>query len=448
MEKTRLERKIDNELIVWRKKPNRKPLIIQGARQVGKTEAIRFFGKRYESFIEINFKLEPQYKKIISDETANTASAVIKEISNIDPSKIFVPGKTLILFDEIQAFPQICTSLKSFCQDGRYDVICSGSLLGINYSSISSIAVGYKEDTRMFGLDFEEFLWAIGYPKDFKDELLADMIKKSKLSDALFTTLKSHFYDFSALGGMPEVVWNFIVSGTFSGSLANQRQILNDYREDMKTYAEGLDKVKIEALFDSIPVQLGKDNPKFQISKIRHRATTAEFEGVKEWLSDSGIALISHGLNFPELPLKGNYRLDNYRIYYSDTGLLIASLDDEVQQDLRINKNLGVYKGAVYENLMADALTKQGLPLYFYKRPDGTLEEEFFCRTKNHLVPIEVKSSNSKAKSMRSLIDLPKYHDITFGIKMADANIGEKNSIITFPFFLSFLLHDFLATID
>jgi predicted AAA+ superfamily ATPase len=169
---------------------------------------------------------------------------------------------------------------------------------------------------------------------------------------------------------------------------------------------------------------------------------------LKTKLSIAGIILISYGLNFPELPLKGNYQLDNFRLYYADTGLLIASLDDEVQNDLRINKNLGVYKGAIYENIIAVALAKQGLPLYFYKRSDGTLEEEFFLRSASHLIPLEAKSGNSKAKSLRTLVDSNKYPDISFGIKMADANIGESNGITTFPFFLSFLLKDYLSSLN
>lgn len=448
MKAKRLIRKADQFLRDWKDKEGHKPLIVKGARQIGKTECIRELGKSYASFVEINFKLEPQFRAIVSSHSLNTAEAIIKEISNIDPSKRFLPHHTLILFDEIQAFPEICTSLKSFRECGQYDVICSGSPLGINYASISSIAVGNKEDYDMFGLDFEEFLWAKGYPSSLRQELLERMVTGQRLSDAMYETLRSLFYDFTALGGMPEVDWNYIQSGNFSGSLDTQKQILLDYRDDMKQYAGGLDKTKIEAVFDAIPAQLGKENPKFMITKVRPKASGREFGGVKEWLADSGIALISYGLNFPELPLKGNYQLDNYRIYLADTGLLIASLDEEAQEDFRQNKNFGVHKGAVYENLVADAFHKQGLPLYFYKRPDGTLEEDFFARTKKHLVPIETKAKNGRSKSLRTLIDLEKYSDISFGIKLADANISSQNGVITFPHFLSFLVKDYLKTQD
>ena len=448
----RLERKMDAFLLDWKAKKNRKPLIIKGARQIGKTDCIRRLAKFYEHFVEIDFKLQPQYRTIVPDPKnpiphdtrSNTQESVIKEITAIDPSKVFVPGKTLILFDEIQACPQVCTALKSFCEKGDYDLICSGSLLGINYEAISSIAVGYKEDVTMHGLDFEEFLWAKGYPKSLRSELLNSMVEGIPLSESLFSALRSHFFDFSVLGGMPAVVKDFIATGTFSGSLSTQRQIILDYRDDMKQYAGGLDKVKIEAVYDRIPVQLGKDNPKFQLTKVAHGARAREYEGVKEWLKDSGIVLISYNLNFPELPLKGNYQPDNFRLYLSDTGLLIASLDEETQEDLRANKNLGVYRGAITENMIADSFAKQGLELFFYKREDGTLEEDFFVRDAHNLIPVEAKSRNGHSKSLKALIEGDKYPDVSWGIKLGDTNIGDSGTIKTFPYFLSFLLKDYL----
>lgn len=449
----RLERKMDAFLLDWRQTEGHKPLIIKGARQIGKTDCVRNLAKLYDHFVEIDFKLQPQYRSIVPDPKhpiphdtrSNTQESVIKEITSIDPSITFVPGKTLILFDEIQAFPPICTSLKSFMEHGDYDVICSGSLLGIHYESISSIAVGFKEDITMHGLDFEEFLWAKGYPKEIRAELLKAMLSRTALTESLFATLRSNFFDYSVLGGMPAVVRDFIASGNFTGSLSTQHQILLDYRDDMKRYAGGLDKAKIEAVFDQIPIQLGKENPKFQLTKVAHGARAREYVGVKEWLQDSGIVLISHNLNFPELPLKGNAQPDNFRLYFADTGLLVASLDEESQEDLRANKNLGVYRGAVTENMIADAFAKQGLPLYFYKREDGTLEEDFFLRDKHSLIPVEAKSRNGRSKSLRSLIDGTKYPDVSWGIKLADANIGFADGVQTFPYFLAFLLKDYLS---
>ncbi len=439
----RLPRKADAFLKDWKKREH-KPLIISGARQVGKTECIREFGKGYESFIEINFKLKPIYKNIILSTGSYEAKDIIKEISSMDPATRFIPHKTLIFFDEIQSFPDICTSLKSFCEDGDFDVICSGSLLGVNYSSISSIAVGYQEEYQMHGLDFEEFLMAKGYDPSIKEELLGYMLSAKSIPDSLYVSLRSLFYDFVILGGMPEVVFSYIKNGNFSGTQSIQREIVEGYRKDMQQYANGLDKTKIQLVYDAIPAQLSKENPKFMISKVRPNAKGRDFDGVKEWLADSGIVLISRGLNFPELPLKGNTLIDNYRLYFADTGLLIASLDEESQEDLRENKNLGVYKGAIYENLVADAFVKEGLQLYFYKRPDGTLEEDFFARTKNNIVPIEVKSKGGHSKSLRTLIDSDKYQDVTFGVKIGDFNISFQNMVYTLPHFLTFLIKDWL----
>ncbi len=445
MNMKRLQRKADTFLSDWKKREH-KPLIVSGARQVGKTECIREFGKSYESFIEINFKLKPIYKNVVLNTGSYEADDIIKEITNIDPSKRFIPGKTLLFFDEVQSFPDICTSLKSFCENNKYDVICAGSLLGLNYSSISSIAVGYQEEYQMHGLDFEEFLLAKGYSSNIKDELLDYMKNAKSIPDSLYISLRNLFYDFVVLGGMPEVVFSYIKNSNFSGTQTIQHEIIDGYRKDMQQYADGLDKTKIQLVFDAIPAQLAKSNPKFMISKIRPHARGREFEGVKEWLTDSGIILISRGLNFPELPLKGNVLIDNYRLYFADTGLLIASLDEESQEDLRANRNLGVYKGAIYENLVADAFVKEGLPLYFYKRTDGTLEEDFFARTKNNIVPIEVKSRGGHSKSLRTLIDYEKYPDVAFGVKLADSNITYQDNIYILPHFLTFLIKDWLKS--
>ncbi len=221
-------------------------------------------------------------------------------------------------------------------------MICSGPLLGLNYSSISSIAVGYQEEYRMHGLDFEEFLIAKGYASEIKDKLLGYMKNAKSIPDSLYSTLRNLFYDFVVLGGMPEVVFSYIKNGNFSGTQLLQQGIIAGYKEDMQQYADGLDKTKIQLVYDAIPAQLAKNNPKFMISKVRPYANGRDFEGVKEWLADSGIVLISRELNFPELPLKGNTLINNYRLYFADTGLLIASLDEESQDDLRTNKNLGV----------------------------------------------------------------------------------------------------------
>ena len=439
-----LRRKIDDYLLAWRNREDKLPLIVKGARQIGKTESIFHFAqKNYENIVSINFVLEPKYKTILSD--GYGVNEIIKNISLLDPSKKFIQGKTLIIFDELQEVPDIATSLKAFKLDGRFDVICSGSLLGINYKKIHSNSVGYKTDYEMFSMDFEEFLWAKGYTEIHIDNLLKHMQDGVPFSDTELAVYKKLFLDFCVLGGMPAVVKKYIETGTFSETLEIQRQIQLDYEEDIRKYAEGLDQTKIVSVYRNVPAQLAKENKKFQLSKIDKKARSREYMGCITWLEDAGVISICYCLNYPELPLKGNYDESKYKIYYPDTGLLIASLDEEAQEDLRANKNLGVYKGALYENFVAEAFIKQGLGLYYYKKESATLEEDFFVRTKDELVPVEVKTDNNRSRSLRKLISSDSYSDIHWGIKLADSNVGIEDGICTFPYFCTFLLKKYLS---
>ena len=437
------KRKTDGFLESWFNDPDKKPLIIKGARQIGKTETIRHFAAaNYENVIEINFVESPIFRTILED--GYGADEVIKNISRIRPEIDFIPGKTILFFDEIQAYPDILTSLKFFSIDHQFDVICSGSLLGINYRQIESISVGYKTDYEMYSMDFEEFLWARGYDDSIRQDLLKHMISEKVLNDTLFNTLISVFMDYVIVGGMPEVVARYCDRKSFSGTHELQKQIIAAYREDIRKYANGVDQARIARVFDSVPVQLAKDNKKFQLSKVASGARFHDYGGCIDWLQEAGIMKKCYCLSFPELPLKGNYDDTKFKVYMADTGLLTAMLDDESQEDLRANRNLGVYKGAMYESVVGEALYKQGYSLYYYKREDGTLEEDFFIRDENNLIPVEVKARDGRSKSLRSLIDNDRYPDITWGIKLSMNNIGVGNNICTFPYFCAFLISDWM----
>ena len=441
-----LKRKADDFLAQWKSDTDRKPLIIRGPRQVGKTETIRkFAAENYENVIEINFVEQPKYK-VITEESYEPGE-IIKSISLLDNSKRFVPGKTLLFFDEIQDFPEIATSLKFFCMDGRFDVICSGSMLGINYNRIESNSVGYKTDYTMYSLDFEEFLWAKGYD-NAAGEILAHMTSRKPFSEVEMKVYSSLFMDYCILGGMPAVIRQYIEKGTFEGVLDIQQQLLKDYQEDIKKYAEGVDKTRILNIFRHIPVQLAKENKKFQVSKVASGARFKDYRGCIDWLDEAGLINICYCMLSPELPLGGNYDDSKYKLYFRDTGLLIAMLDDESQEDLRVNKNMNIYKGGLFESIVGEALVKSGCKLYYYKRENSTLEEDFFLRTRDSLVPVEVKASNNRSKSLSTLIGSEKYPDIRFGIKLINGNIGFENNIFTFPHFCSFLLKSFLRNMD
>lgn len=439
-----LRRKIDKYLDDWFNDQNKKPLIIKGARQIGKTKSIMEFARRhYDNIIDINFVLNSEYRDIFDN--GYNVDVIIKNISLKNPSYKFVPGKTLIFFDEIQKCVNAATSLKSFNEDGRYDVICSGSLMGLSYKEIESVSTGNKVDYNMYSMDFEEYLWALGYQEEQIEDLYKHMKDLRPLSNVEYCVFIDRFHEYMVLGGMPAVVKRFVEQKNYSGILELQRQIILDYEEDITKYAEGLDKTKILNVFRKVPVFLGQDNKKFRISKVAHGARNREYVGVTDWLSDAGIVNISYCLNNLALPLKGNYDPDNFRIYFMDTGLLVASLDEEASKDLRENKNFNTYKGAIYENVVGDMLKKSGYDLFFYKKEDGTQEIEFFVRDIGSLIPIDVKATDGRPNAMIGLINDFRINDIKYGIKLAEKNIGFKDNVYTFPYFLSFMLKRYLG---
>ncbi len=441
-----LRRKIADFLAEWKGNPEHMPLIVKGARQIGKTSSIlEFAHANYRHVVTINFVLQSQYKAIFND--GYEVESIIRNISLINPQWRFVEGQTLIFFDELQSCPACATALKAFKLHGGYDVICSGSLMGLHYQEIESNSVGHKEDYEMHSMDFEEFLWAKGYGDEYIDSLLNHMTEVAPFSQLELERLFAVFREYMALGGMPAVVNHYVRSGNFSGTLRMQRQLLRDYEEDITKYAYGFDKGKIKAVYNHLPVFLAKENKKYQITHVAPHARNRDYAGTVDWLADAGIANPCYCLDQVSLPLRGNYNPKVFKLYYRDTGLLIASLDDEAQEDLRTNKNWGTYKGAIYENVMADALVKQGYQLYFYRNEKSTLEMDFFVRDRQTLVPVEVKATDGATHSLRRLVsDNDAYPDIAYGIKFGYKNIGFNGSFYTFPYFLAFHLRRFLAT--
>lgn len=439
-----LKRKIDSYLQSWKTSLGKKPLIVNGARQIGKTRSIEWFAKNnYGHVVQINFVEQPKYTGIFDD--GFEVDSIIKNISLLNPDYEFVANDTLLFFDELQACPNCATALKFFKIDGRYDVICSGSLMGINYREIESNSVGYKEDYEMHSMDFEEFLWAKGYSEDFVEGLYRHMHELKPFSQLQLDVLFGLFREYVTLGGMPEVVNTYIRNNNFSGTLELQRQLLKDYEEDITKYVEGLDKAKVKAIYNHISTFLAKENKRFQITKVARNARNRDYVGCVDWLADAGVINVCYCMNYPELPLKGNYDPKLYKIYFKDTGLLIASLDEEAQDDLRANKNLGTYKGAIYENIVGDMLVKQGYGLFYYSSDKPALEMDFFVRDADSLIPVEVKAMDGATASLNNLLKDDKYPDVKYGIKLGYKNVGFNGKFYTFPYFLTFLLKRFVA---
>lgn len=438
-----LRRKFDALLRDWKQREDRLPLIVKGPRQVGKTETIRHFAESgYANFVEINFVERPEFKEIVRD--GYSVNSLIRNISIIDPTIRFEPHGTLLFFDELQEFPEIATAFKFFAQDGRFDVICSGSLLGMQVKHVKSYSVGYQETETMRSLDFEEFLWGGGYRDEQIDDLLEPILSRRPFGAAVKNTMDRLFLDYCVAGGMPDVLETYFVKGTFERVPQTQRRILEDYREDIRKYAEGLDPVRIQAVFDSIPVHLARENRKFQWTSVSKGATRKDFWGCVEWLEDAGVVNKCKRMDVPELPLGAHLDNDAFKLYLCDSGLLLSMLDKEVQEDVRIRRNLGTWKGGLFEHIVGEALVKADVPLAYFKRDNSTLEMDFLARSADCLVPIEVKAENNRSKSLRTLIDRDIYKDIHWGIKLVNGNIGFENGILTLPQWCAFKLPEII----
>lgn len=430
-----LKRKVYQSLLEWKNKKEKMCLVVKGARQVGKTFIIDKFAKEnYENYIYMNFDENPGYKAIFDGEL--DVENLIKQISLRVPNVNIIPNKTIIFLDEIQNCPNARTALKFLALDKRFDVIASGSLLGINYKEVTSFPVGYTEQIEMYSLDFEEFLWANGVTPESILDVKKYFEEKEVIPKAMHERMLNLFKEYIVVGGMPRVVNDFVQNHNFANVLKIQKAIISDYEDDIAKYAEGSEKAKARACFLSIPKHLSKDYKKFRYSLVTPSGSSRKYAGSLMWLYDAGIINFCYNLEIPQLPLEGNSRSDAFKVYMRDTGLLVAMLDEGTGEDI-IDGNLGIYKGAIYENIIADILAKKGKRLYYFEY-NSTLEVDFFIRFEKAITGIEVKSAgNSKSKSLESVMN--KYN-VTKGIKLAPSNYGKKNNIDIFPIYMAMFL--------
>jgi len=430
-----LKRKIYDNLVQWKKRSDKLCLLVKGARQVGKTFIIELFAREnYKHFVSINFVQNPAYKTIFDGDL--DAMTLIKQISLRVPGAKLIPGESLIFLDEIQDCPRARTALKFLAQDKRFDIIASGSMLGINYKDVPSYPVGYVEYLEMHSLDFEEFLWANGMLPESIDDLKEYFDQKKTVPPAIHERLMELFKEYIVVGGMPRAVNEFINTHNFANVLKIQKAIISDYTDDITKYAEGTEKTKARACFLSIPKHLSKDYKKFQYSIVERGGTARKFGGSLMWLFDAGIINFCYNLSIPELPLEGNAKSDIFKVYMCDTGILMAMLEGGSQEDI-IDGNLGIYKGAIYENIIADIFAKSGKKLYYFEH-NGKIEIDFFIRQNNTATAIEVKSAdNTKSKSMEAIIT--KY-GVKHGIKLSTKNVGGAEHFDSLPLYMAMFL--------
>lgn len=448
-----LKRKIESVLSEWKNSKLKKPLVIKGIRQCGKTYIVRKFAKEnYESVVYMNFILEPDKKTAF---TGNIdVETIILNLSALIPNSRFINGKTCIILDEIQECREARTALKSFQMDGRFDVIATGSLLGVKGYGKSemdmeqgqdSIPVGYENVVEMYPLDFEEFLWANGINEKVVATVKSCFENETVVPDGIHKVMMELLYRYVIVGGLPDVVNTFLETKNIEQTYHVQRSLIAEYEDDMVKYAADEDKPRIRECFESIPKQLAKDNKKFQYSVVRKGARSAQYIGSIQWLEDAGIAKRCYNTKVTELPLEGNAVSDCFKLYTTDIGLLVSMLDYGTQADI-LKGNLLGYKGAIFENLIADFLCKSGQKLYYYQKDSG-LELDFLVRYKSECVVIEVKAKSGQTKSLKTVLKNKNVYHINNAIKLGKYNVGREGEVLTIPLYMGFLIKEKLADV-
>ncbi len=438
-----LERKIEQTLLDWKNTPGHKPLIVKGCRQCGKTSSVLAFArKNYENVVYVNFLENSNYANAFSG-SLEVDYIVMMLSALLGSSAKFVPHETVIILDEIQECAEARTALKFFHLDGRYDVIGTGSLLGVKGygKEPKSIPVGFETVIDMYPLDFEEFLWANDITADIIALLQNCLQNTTPVPDALHTKMRQLLLQYTVVGGMPEVVQTFVATKQMSNVLTTQRDIVRSYEDDMVKYAEDKDKVHIRECFQSIPRQLAKENKKFQYAQIKKGGRAATYAGSLQWIEDAGIISRCYNLSITELPLDGNAEEDAFKVYMRDCGLFVSMLEDGTQYDI-LQGNLFGYKGAIFENLVADIFAKMGRKLYYFRKDSG-LEIDFVIRYKGECVPVEVKSTTGNIKSVKTILAHPEKYHVYHAIKLGDYNIGQAGEILTLPLYMAFLLKEY-----
>ena len=449
-----LKRKIEDTLVQWKNTAGHKPLVIMGIRQCGKTFiAQHFAANNYKTVVYINFIKQPE--RISAFVGSKAVDDILLNLSSQIKDVTFTPGQTCFIFDEIQDCPEARTSLKFFKEDGRFDVIATGSLLGVQgygdekkkkhrklvsqkEPGINSVPVGSEDIIEMYPLDFEEFLWANGLSKDVIDALGKFYRDEAPVPAGIHVAMKRLLNLYVAIGGLPDAVNAFLRTNNMNDVSKAHKAILKEYRDDMIKYAPDKDKPHIRECFNSIPKQLAKENKKFQYNKIKPGGRSEIYLGALQWLEDAGIICRCYNTDITGLPMEGNAKDNVFKVYVADIGLLIEMLGPGTRADI-LQGNLGGFKGAIYENLMADTLHKKEQNLYYFQKDSG-LELDFLVRMNGECVPLEVKAKSAKAKSSKTVLAHPEKYNVRHIIKFGDYNVGREGQLLTLPTYMQFLM--------
>lgn len=442
------KRKIMDDLMAWKNGNGKKALVIKGMRQIGKTFIVKAFAEEnYENVVYINFKDNESAKKIFDGDFV--INRITVDISALMPGTHFVPGKTIIIFDEVQECMNARASIKAFMQDGRYDVICTGSLLGIkgyNRKKGRGIPTGFEHIIYMKPMDFEEFLWAKGIDGTVISELKRCYQERKPVSDVLHNSMLRYFREYICVGGLPYIVDRFLTTNDMNVVYEEQRDILEEYKDDFGKHLDENEReeidltllARINRVFDSIPAQLAKENKKFSYAQLEKKGRSENYQAAIQWLYDSGIINICYNLSNISLPLEGN-KIDNiFKIYMQDSGLFVAMLEQGSSASL-LNGDFGMYKGAIYENIIADAFSKMNRPLYYYHKESG-LEIDFITKYQNRAVLVEVKATNGNTKSSNTVLKNKSQYGVDLCIKFGECNVGLDGEKLSLPYYMAFML--------
>jgi hypothetical protein len=450
-----LRRKIENTLEQWKSTSGHKPLVIMGIRQCGKTFIVQHFAAaHYKTVVYINFIKQPE--RINAFVGSKDVNVILLNLSAQIQGVSFTPGDTCFIFDEIQECPEARTSLKFFKEDGRFDVIATGSLLGVQgygdekkkqrrrlvelkEPGINSVPVGSEDIIEMYPLDFEEFLWANGLSEDVVETLRKCYREEKPVPAGIHVAMKQFLNLYVTIGGLPEPINVFLKTNNMNEVSKAYKSILKEYRDDMVKYAPDKDKPHIRECFNSIPKQLAKDNKKFQYNKVKPGGRSDTYLGSLQWLEDAGIICRCYNTDITGLPMEGNAKDNVFKVYTADIGLLVEMLGPGVRADI-LQGNLGGFKGAIYENLMADTLHKKEQNLYYFQKDSG-MELDFLVRINGECVPLEVKAKTAQAKSVKTVLNHPEKYKVEHVIKFGDFNIGRDGQLLTLPNYMQFLLN-------
>ena len=444
------ERKIMSDLAAWKASParRRKALVVKGLRQVGKTFIVeRFARENYESVVLIDFKANESMKAAFEGDFV--VDRMTLDISARMPDARFVPGRTVLVLDEVQECANARASVKAFMTDGRYDVMCTGSLLGIkgyNRKKGRGVPTGSERILYMKPMDFEEFLWAKGVGRDVIAYLAECLSSRTPISEATHQAMLRHFREYICVGGLPAVVEAFLDTSDMNAVRQEQCDLIDEYKDDFGKHLdederEAVDQellARINRVFDSIPAQLAKENKKFQYSLLQKKGRSEAYQSAIQWLADAGLVSMCHNLSVPQAPLEGNKVDSAFKLYMQDTGLFVAMLEQGTAAEI-LSGNLGMYKGAVYENIVADAFSKMGRELYYFRKDSG-LEVDFVTRMAGETWLVEVKATTGNAKSLKTVMGHPDIYGPCRACKLGEYNIGEANGVLTMPYYLAFML--------